>query len=141
MTKDYPWGKGTPTWTYDSNTNDSDKSLTTPAGKIRKIIGVHVSLASTATVGNRNLRVLTTDGVNELTRAQSSSTQAASLTYQYILSTRLTNQTVSSAGIVIIAIPEVILPAGYVMRVYDSAAIDAAADDMLVAWHYVEYDA
>jgi len=37
--------------------------------------------------------------------------------------------------------PDMMLPAGYVLRVLDSAAIDAAADDLVVVVHYIEYEA
>jgi len=36
---------------------------------------------------------------------------------------------------------DIILTAGMYIRVWDSAAIDAAADDLTVVLHYVEYDA
>jgi len=34
-----------------------------------------------------------------------------------------------------------LLPEGYTIRLYDRSAIDAAADDMIIVLHYVEYDA
>lgn len=39
------------------------------------------------------------------------------------------------------SMPDLILPAGYTIRVLDTNAIDAAADDLIVVLEYVEYDA
>lgn len=36
--------------------------------------------------------------------------------------------------------PKIILPSGYVVRVYEPNAIDAAADDLIVTMHYEEFD-
>jgi len=36
--------------------------------------------------------------------------------------------------------PDVILTAGMAIRVWDLTAVDAAADDMVVVLHYIEYD-
>lgn len=138
--KDYPWGKGTPTWTRDAAANDSDKTiLTVPAGKIAEIRSLSVALTSTATVGNRNILIEIGDGTNVVGRYTVNVNQAASLTYYYDFTPGMTR--FATAPYLQNNIPASILLAGYTVRVYDSAAVDAAADDMTVVLHYVVYDA
>ena len=140
--KDYPWGKGTVNWLRDATANDSDKSFTVPAGKIWDVKKIHIQLVTTATVGNRMLAVnIAADGTNYLYMFGATA-QAASLTRYYLLgcvtvSDDFTTATFTTAQ----DIGPTILPAGAVIRVYDSAAIDVAADDLIVVLHYVEYDA
>ena len=148
MTKDYPWGKGTPTWVRDATLNDSDKSFSVPVGKMWKILGMQHTLTTSATVGNRTLTVIITNGTDQVWRVfQSTSLQAASTTYQYFIvpgNPALTGAAGGPSSVLITMGPvpdELLLPAGYVVRVYDFAAIDAAADDLTVVLHYVEYDA
>lgn len=142
--KDYPWGKGTPKWTRDAAANDSDKSFTVPTGKYWDMLGVVAFLVNTATVGNRVLRVSVTNGTNELYHVQMAASTASQQTYfllgfsgmgdDYGLATSVNTTTSQNLF-------QLILPAGYVIRVYDAAAIDAAADDLTVVLHYIEYDA
>ena len=144
--KDYPWGKGTPTWTRDATANDSDKSFTVPAGKLWEMRGIHVLISNSATVGNRALQVrVAPDGVNYITLGNGGNV-AASATGALIGSfagcgddsTILING-VSNAQV--LPMMPMILPAGAIIRVLDATAVDAAADDMTVVLHYVEYDA
>jgi len=151
MTKDFIWGKGTPKWTRDAATNDSDKSFTVPAGKIWDLLSVQATMVNTATVGNRKLTMTITDGTDVVLVAPAGSVpasgapmfQATGGNYSLLQLQRfdsLANAT--TGGITIAGLPiPCLLPAGYVVRVYDAAAIDAAADDMIVVLHYVEYDA
>lgn len=156
--KEYPWGKGTPKWVRDATADDSDKSFTVPAGKIWNVLDIQAQLTTTATVGNRLLTCVVTDGTNivhpfERTAALAASktgglniysgnglnTAAADTTYRRVKlsgGTALCDQSVSES----IPCPFVLL-AGYVVRIWDAAAIDAAADDLTVILHYVEYDA
>jgi len=143
---------GTPKWTRDAALNDSDKSFTVPAGKVWEMRSVHGEIGCTGTVGNRSLMVQITNG----TDAVDSSPKTASITAtQYgvikasyggaVFSTtagfvpRL-DGTAPSAGTAYGNSVPLLLP-GYVVRVYDVAAIDAAADDLTVVLHYIEYDA
>jgi len=69
---------------------------------------------------------------NLLARMRAGVTQAASLTYTYTFGVGLADQpAVLSLHLTTPLLP-LILPAGYKIRVYDSAAIAAAADDMTV---------
>lgn len=134
-----PWGDGTPKWVRDAALNDSDKTmLTVPAGKQVEIIAVQATFITTATVGNRALVLSITDGTNEVWLSYIN-IQAANLTYVYQWAPLLPNDV--TATYLSNPIPALVLRAGYVVRVYDSNAVDAAADDLTVVLHYVEYDA
>ena len=139
MSKDYPWGKGTPAWVRDATANDSDKSFTVPAGKVWRLISVFASMSTTATVGNRTLVVSITDGTNIVYRSNAFGNQAASTTFLYNLFPESISQL--TTGVQFQPIPGELLTAGYIIRVSDYAVIDAAADDLTVVLHYVEYDA
>jgi len=142
---------GTAKWTRDATTNDSDKSFTVPTGKEWEIVGIHVEIACTATVGNRQLRVLITDGTNNIHATTPSSAITANQTGVLELQT---NHAVIAAGVSYVlasgtapnvgqsgVLNRLRLPAGYVIRAYDFNAVDAAADDMIVVLHYIEYEA
>jgi len=152
MSKDRPWGKGTPTWTRDATANDSDKTFTVPAGKLRMLLSVHAELTATATVGNRALVVLITDGTD--TVFASPKTASITATNTGVLNLYADSGLfTTTAGYVPklngdapavgtgAGVNALLLPAGYVIRIYDAAAVDAAADDLTVVLHYVEYDA
>ena len=140
--KEYPWGKGTPKWVRDAALNDSDKTFTVPAGKVWLMRAIYNKLVTTATVGNRLLSVMfAPDGTNAETWF-SGPNHAASTTQRYRMSFEgVTDDIVVNDGGVIMGFPVMVLPAGATIRIYDSAAIDAAADDLTVVLHYVEYDA
>lgn len=151
MTKDYPWGKGTPVWIRDASLNDSDKSYTVPAGKIWKLIMLEGQLATSATVGNRYLAISISNGTNEVFKANHTAAIAASQYGMNMVSTnaqrdttakkRLDDATTDQNVTVQSILPEMSIPAGYIIRIWDVAAIDAAADDLTVNLHYIEYDA
>lgn len=116
--------------------NDSDKTLTVPAGTRWALMSCHVRLVSTAVAGNRQLAILITDASdNTLLRYVSGGTQAASITMDYNFAPGHPNETgaASNNGNQLRALAEGLkLPPGYKVRVFDSAAIDAAADDLTV---------
>jgi hypothetical protein len=117
--------------------NDSDKTLTVPSGKLWEVMWCSASLATTATVGNRNIRVIVTDGTNEVGRADTDSTQAASATEYYTFGL-YGSAAESPATFHWIPFPWLVLPAGFTVRIYDSAAVDAAADDLLISMLVLE---
>ena len=148
----YPWGKGTPKWTRDAALNDSDKSFTVPAGKIWTAVLSYAQLTASAAVGNRVLMMAITDGTNELYNSEVTSSIAATQVGQLIVQFgdvqansnvhRLLGTPATAANVTRTSnAPDMILPAGYVIHVWDTAAIDAAVDDLTVVLHYVEYDA
>jgi len=118
----------------DTALNDSDKTFTVPAGKAWGLRSVYAKLISTATVGNRQVDVLVTDGSdNIVVKFVAGAVQAASLTREYVFAPLHPQETAFTGGVMLRALSgEMVLPAGYKVRVYDSAAIDAAADDLTV---------
>lgn len=148
---DKPWGRGRVVWTRDAVANDSDKSFTVPTGKIWALKFIEATIVTTATVGDRLLSVGITNGANYVFTGLNTASIAASKAATIFLvpafgavSTsghrRLDNFGGSDVGNDF-TLPELFLPAGYVIRIWDSAAIDAAADDLTIVLHYVEYDA
>lgn len=140
MSKDYPWGKGTPRAWIEATANDSSQIMTVPTGKTYLLKSVYSQLATTATVGNRIMVVQILDPSNNiLYRSKDFGTQAASLTYSYMTAPGLTEVVTGTNQS--FAMPEMILPAGWKLKVFDRAVIDAAADDLSVWAAIVEYDA
>ena len=119
--------------------NDSSKDFTFPGP--RHIQQIAVKLVSTATVGNRRIvaRVLN-PAATVVAQIAAGATQAASLTHNYMFSPGLPRETavVDNSLMVPLPMPGLYVPAGHTLRVLDSAAIDAAADDMDV--HIVDVD-
>lgn len=152
MTENYCKPGGTPKWVYDATTNDSDKSFTVPTGKRWDMREVHAELTATATVGNRQLAVIITDGTNTIMTAIKTSNVAATQTGVTNLyfgngpsnNTTNTNNPLLSTGTPTVGygmtVSNTMLLAGYVIRAYDFNAVDAAADDLTVVLHYIEYD-
>lgn len=118
----------------DAAANDSDKTLTVPAGKSWGLRSIFAELVSTATGGNRQLDVLLTDpSDNVVAKCVAGAVQAASLTRDYVFAPQHPQEAAFTNGLMLRALAgDVVLPAGYKVRVYDSAAIDAAADDLTV---------
>ena len=59
--------------------------------------------------------------------------QGASLTRYYLLTSEIVDLTAfRDTDYLTTPIPEFTLPASYIIRVWDNAAVDAAADDMVV---------
>jgi len=152
--KEYPWGKGTVRNVRLDQTNDSDYTWTVPAGKIYKIRYLAMQLVCTATVGSRTPRLLVRNSSNEdiippVGAAALAASQAGMIrlgpgyTYSTTITFvgRLDTAAFNLNGGVTDSLPEIVLVAGDYIRFYDSAAIDAAADDLYIAVGYVEYDA
>ena len=110
--------------------NDSDKTFTVPAGKLWCLKFLQAKLISTATVGNRQMRIEIGDGTNLLWYINFGTTQAASLTRYYYAAADLPNDVAFSVDKIRAWMLTWVLPAGYTIRLYDSAAIAAGADDL-----------
>lgn len=120
---------------FDAAANDSDKSYTVPDGEMWKLLYANIKLVTTATVGNRQIRMSVLDAdANEVGYISAGAAQAASLTRNYGFMQGIYRETAFVDGMIQVPIPmDLYLPAGYTVRFYDSAAIAAAADDMTVA--------
>lgn len=117
----------------DEAANDSDKTFTVTATEEWQIQSIWVELATTATAGNRQLVVEIQDGSSDVIfQVRAGVTQAASLTYYYAFGPNLVDLTaVRDSDYVSTPMPPLVLPAGYIVRIYDNNAVDAAADDMV----------
>lgn len=125
-----------PSLQADETENDSDKSFTVPASTRWRIQSVWVEFISTADAGNRQLAVeIQDDGADVILQMQVGVAQAASLTRYYSFGPGLPDLTAFrgvSSDSLMTPLPELELGAGYVVRIYDVAAIQAAADDVVV---------
>lgn len=118
----------------DETADDSDKSFTVPASTEAIAMSVRVELTTTATVGNRQITLLFTTGAGvTLLAIKAGTTQAASLTRYYNFAIGLPDLLgFRDTSSLMTPLPSLKLVAGYILRVYDSAAVDATHDDMLV---------
>lgn len=128
-----------PTLKTDVAANDSTKDFTVPAGKIWHILHAFVTLVTTATVGNRlvTLSVYKADGTTCVARFRSVA-QAASLTKEYMYAPGL--NTAEFATIQNALPDDMPIPAGYIVRIADDSAVDAAADDLSIQMFVDESD-
>jgi len=126
----------------DTALNDSDKTITVPAGKVWRVLYAFASLISTATVGNRQMQMdVQDDSSNVMGQSSALNVQVASVTENYHWRMSRNTATEDVATEHYMPLPAEYLPAGYVMRIYDSAAIDAAADDLTIRVLVEELDA
>ena len=119
----------------DEAANDSDKTFTVPADTEWYICWIWVEYASTATVGVRQLVVqLQDDAADVIGEIRMGLAQAASLTRYYQIGPSLGDLVAARDGdwLMTPLMSTTVLPAGYVVRVYDNNAVAAAADDMVV---------
>ena len=131
-----------PELTTDTTANDSDKTFTVPSNQIWHVQFVHIQLATTATVGNRQMDIAVRDDSNAIILLlPAGTTQAASLTryYAYFPTAPLATSFISSRLVVPLP-PLLFLPAGYNLRVHDNGDVDLAADDMTVQIMNNRYD-
>lgn len=88
-------------------------TATVPAGQVWHLLGARVSLVTDATVSTRTLAVTVDDGTTVFNRFTSPSTQAASLTYGYTLSSGASNATVLNNEVVVGCGQNLLLAGGY----------------------------
>ena len=118
----------------DEALNDSDKTLIVPDGYQYHVLSVFVELTSTAAAGDRQIIVEAQDTSGDVIgQVRAGAVQAASLTYYYQFSPSCADLTaVRDTTFLMTPLPLWVLPAGYQLRIADSKAIAAAADDMIV---------
>jgi len=144
-------GEGIPTWYRDAGTNDSDKTYTVPANHTWLLGSVYAEIATTADVGNRLLNISITDGTNVIYRSQSTAAIAASKKGT-LYSTNTGGASDTTARLILAGtatadvslnlydLPrEMYLPPGCVITIKDTAAVAAAADDMIVVLYYIDF--
>lgn len=120
----------------DADANDSDKAIVVPDGEMWQLDWLHVTFVSTATVGNRQILLSLYDNADVLQADwHAGAVQAASLTRHYMFQPGIYRETAFVNGEIQVSIPrKLVIPSGWYLRVYDSGAIAAAADDMTVAY-------
>lgn len=125
----------------DSLDNDSDKSFTVPAGKKWKILYGLISLTTTATSGNRRIRIRILDETaNDIYEVRALNVQIASTTEIYSLG-QFSDVSESVVGIHLIPIPiNLFLIEDYVIRIFDTTGVAPTADDMTVRFIVEESD-
>lgn len=126
---------------YDATANDSDKTFTVPTNEMWKLCYAHVTLVTSATVGNRQMvfGIYDADG-NLIIDLVAGATQAASLTRHYGFLQGIYRETSFTGNEIQVPVPiDCYIPPGGSLRFYDSAAIDAAADDMTVSFLYCKF--
>ena len=124
----------TPLLISEETADDSDKSFTVPANRQYQFLSVWVELTTTATAGNRQITIeLQDDAADVIGQVRAGIVQAASLTRYYMFSPPLGDLVgFRDTNFLMTPLPMIVLPATYVLRVYDSAAVAAGADDMVV---------
>ena len=118
----------------DEAANDSDKKITVPADTAWIIQSIWVELITTADVGDRQLVIEIQDASDDVVaQFRAGAVQAESLTRYYMFAPQLVGMDAFiDTDYLTTPIPPLMLPAGYDVRIYDNAAIAAAADDMVV---------
>lgn len=120
---------------YDAAADSSDKEWVVPDGRRYRIFYGSVILVSTATVGNRQMALeIQDDSANVVFRSLAGAVQAASLTREYHFAPNPVREAAFVNTQIMAPIPpKLILLPGWTIRLYDTASIDAAADDMTVS--------
>lgn len=127
-----------PTWVpatvSDTTADSSSKTFTVPANKIWAISYIRVDYTATVSVGTRILAIefQTAAGVI-IAEKYSTITMVATNHFYYQFGINLQDiATAIDTTKVQQTLPYVELPPSYIVKIYDKAAIAAAADDMLV---------
>ncbi|MBU2177436.1 MAG: hypothetical protein KJ556_20280 [Gammaproteobacteria bacterium] len=122
----------------DEAADDSDKTFTVTAAQEWQIQSIWVELTSSADAGNRQLCVELQDSASDVIgQWRAGAVQAASLTRYYMFSQAPLDLTAfRDTDYLCTPIAPLTLPPGYKIRVYDKAAIAAAADDMIIQLAY-----
>ena len=130
----YTFAHRTLTETVDVTLNDSDKTITVPANRLWWVHLIHIDFTSTATGGDRVIRLfITTDGTNTVLSHQLPLTQAASLVRRYTFAPTYPENTGFNGFDALLPLPaRLLIPAGGTLRILDNNAVDVAADDMLI---------
>lgn len=123
-----------PSLEVDEAADDSDKSFTVPANTRWRIQSIWVELTTTADAGDRQMGIdVLDDSSDVILQIRAGIVQAASVTRYYLFAPHVTELTAFRDTDQLTTIfPELELPAGYIVRVWDTDAIQAAADDMVV---------
>lgn len=122
-----------PGFVEDVAPDDSDKTITVPAGERWELLGVYADLSTTTEVGDRQVEIEIATATGVLIRLVFGETQAASVANKrYAAALGLVPEVHVAGEMIFERLPYLWLVTGDTVRVFDSAAIDAAADDLIV---------
>lgn len=121
---------------FDATLNASSKNFVVPKNETWRLLWAHVTLISTATVGNRQIEMRVLDASSNLMLSTSAgATQAASLTREYHFMNGTFRETAFVANEIQVPFPDGLhLQPGWTLNFRDLTAVDAAADDLTVAF-------
>ncbi len=125
----------TPTLISEVTVNDSDKSIAVTASRHWEIQFIWVDFTTTGDAGTRQIVVELQDGSSNVLMIMAAGvTQGISVTRKYLFSSDVPDLVAfRDTDTLTTPIPSgIILPAGFVIRIYDRAVIQVAADDMVI---------
>ena len=134
---------GQPKLYVDEGINSSNKLFHVPVRKSWDISFLWVELTSSADSGTRHVEIHVLDTDHDVVMEMvAGTTQIESLTRKYLFAPGVANLTsFRSTDWLTNPLPSTLhIPEGFAIRVFDSAAIAAAADDMIVQILVAEHD-
>lgn len=122
------------TETVDVTLNDSDKTFTVPADRLWWIHLIHIDFISTASGGDRVIRMfITADGTNTMLSHHLPLAQAANLNRRYTFAPTYPENTGFNGFDALLPLPSrLLIPAGGTLRILDNNVVDLTGDDMLI---------
>lgn len=121
---------------FDDTVNENSKTWTVPTNEQWKITVAHAIYTSTATAGNRLIKIILTDPDGNSFDIHSGAVQAASNTYHYLFLQGIFRETSFVNGELQVPMPaDLYLPPGWSITFKDDNDVDAN-DDMEVIFLY-----
>ena len=126
----------------DETLNDIDKILTVPTARVWRVQALRVELVTDATIGDRQLAVQFRDASDDVIfEVVPGIVQAANLTINYHFAPHLADLTSArDTTFLMTNIPDLVLGAGFDIRIFDNNTVAALADDMIVQALILELD-
>jgi hypothetical protein len=115
---------------------NTEISETVPTGARWRLVSFRAALVTDANAANREVALTFDDGTNVYMEAHAGVNQAASLTRQYTASIGAVRGAAATGTGILIALPEVVLPAGH--RIRTSTTNRQATDDWSAPQYLVE---
>lgn len=127
--------------TYDATANDSNKSWIVPNGEMWQLNWARLLAVTSADVGNRQVELLVKDEAgNPVFNVKAGAVQGAGVTRTYQFSPYVSHEAAFVAAELLVPVPpNLYLPAGFTLQIWDSSAIAAAADDFTVSFQVKVY--
>lgn len=111
----------------------NDKTLTVPTDEVWRLLWSYVEYTTSATAGNREVRMEITNSEGPLWKVQALDVQAASATQDYHFAASIGEPTDTKAGQQYLPIPFMcLLKEGDQVRIHDVNDVDAAGDVLAV---------